>query len=713
MTGAETTAVKKQVIIRKRNSGIALLILDAPGKANLMTAGALDEFESAIHEVGRDPSISAVGIVSGKPDSFVLGADLHEIIKFTEAAQALALSSRGQEILNALSNVPKPTVVGINGPCLGGGLELALACDVRIATDSETTQLGLPEVRLGFIPGLGGTQRLPRLIGARSAVELILSAEPVNAKRALELGLVDQVVAQDDLLEAVEAKALELAKAGKPAAPDKAADGMAPEKLKSFFAMSERAVRIKTKGKYPAQTRALSVIQKGLNEGLEAGLKEEAQAFAELSITDVSRNLVFLFFTTEFAKQSALSLYEKSAGNKITTIGIVGGGMMGTTIAQQAALSGLTVKLKTLNADRQQPVVEKVQEAVERAESVVPKGQVISAPDFDSLSDADIIVEACAEDEAIKADVLSKISDVAREDCVIATNTSSLSVANLANNVTDNKRFLGMHFFHPVDKMPLVELVAHRGTARDATGRASGLVCNLGKVPVGVKDTASFLVNRLVSCYLGQAGRLALIGTPLDWVEAAAVDFGMPMGPYAVADEIGLDVANQCGKTLETAFGARMTPPTLLKTMVDLGCVGKKVGKGVYLYNDSGKRLEWNPLMVSEGKCKLDANKPSPEELNEIAELLILPMIDEAGRCLEERVVRRAREIDMCLVLGIGFPPFRGGLLRYADTIGVAEIISKLENIYKKCGWNTEVSAYLKKLAAEGRGFYTRGSGED
>jgi 3-hydroxyacyl-CoA dehydrogenase/enoyl-CoA hydratase/3-hydroxybutyryl-CoA epimerase len=715
MTG--TTAVQPQLTIRKRKSGVAFVIMDAHGKVNLLTSTAMDEFEAAFDQVNDDPEVKAMVLVSGKPDSFIVGADLHEIIKFTSPDQALAVSSRGHHILRKLAACTKPTVAAINGICLGGGLEMVLCCDERIVTNVPATKLGLPEVRLGFIPGLGGTQRLPRLIGLKVSLELILGAEAIDCQRALAVGLVNQIVEPDNLLEAAEAAAVRLMEAGKPDKPNKVVDEMTPEKQKSFFAMAERSVRIKTKGKYPAQSRVIGVIQKGLVEGLDAGLDEEAKTFAELCITDVSRNLVFLFFTSEFVKQSALSMYEKVTGGKakIGTIGIVGGGMMGTSIAHLAALNGFKVLVKTMRASQQQPTVDKINEQIERLENNQGiRGKVIAAPDFADLSEADVLIEACAEDEAIKASVLPKLAEIARPDCVIATNTSSFAIGKLADNLAENKQnFLGMHFFHPVDKMPLVELIGHAGTNRESMARAAGLICQLGKTPVTVKDSPSFLVNRLVSCYLGQAARFCLDNVPLNWVEDVATDFGMPMGPYTLADEIGLDVAYNVAVSLQKVLGERMAPPAVLKQMLDIGLVGRKTGRGIYGWDANGKRINFDPGLFDLLPCKVSDQKMTPPELQALTERLILPMIDEAARCLEEKVVRRPREIDLCVVLGMGFPPFRGGLLRYADTLGAQNVIDRLEKIYSREPWEIEVSAHLRKLAAEGRGFYTRGSGDE
>ncbi len=343
---------------------------------------------------------------------------------------------------------------------------------------------------------------------------------------------------------------------------------------------------------------------------------------------------------------------------------------MGTTIAQLSALKGYKVLVKALNADRQQLAVDKIREHVQRF-GPGDAGEIVSLTDFAGLHDADIVLEACAEDEAMKEQVLKDISQSVREDCIIATNTSSLSVGALAQHVSDKQNFLGLHFFHPVDKMPLVEVISQDATARDTIARAGGFICHLAKTPVTMKDSPSFLVNRF-RLPLSWARLLGWRSwnLPLNWIEDAGLYFGMPMPPFVLSDEIGLDVAYQCAISLEKAFGAFMAPPTVLRRMLDAGLIGRKTGRGIYNYSEKGAKLGFDASLFDGMGCIFSEEKASQAVLDEMAEMLILPMIDEACRCLEQKVVRRPREIDLCAVLGIGFPPFRGGLLRYADTIG-------------------------------------------
>lgn len=712
MTNAQA-AVKNQVILRRRNTGVAFLIMDAPGKHNLLTGEVMSEFDHTLDVAAADSTIKAVVIISGKPDTFVSGADLHEIIKFTDETQSLDLSSRGQAIFNKMANFPKPIVAAINGACLGGGLELVLCCDKRIATSAEITQLGLPEVRLGLIPGLGGTQRLPRLIGVRSAVELILSAETVSAEKALELGILDDVVNPDELLGRSESLAFELAQSGNRCSAERREPDMSPERLKQFLAMAERSVRIKTKGKYPAQMRVLEVIRHGLAEGLREGLRLESKVFAELSVSEVARNLIFLFFTTQQARLGALAASRKSSLPRVKTVGIVGGGLMGTSIAHLAINHGFKVILKTVTAERAYLAAQRVNELIGHADDAATKREnFVCAEQYNQLGEADLILETASEDEPTKIAVLRQIEAAAHAGTIIATNTSSLSVSKLANTLEDASRLLGLHFFHPVEKMPLVELIGHSGSSREAAARAAGFICQLEKSPVTVKDSACFLINRLLFCYLSEAARLAMEQTPLNWVDAAAIDFGMPIGPLALLDEVGLDVANMVAQSLYNAFGERMRPPDILKQGVDLGLIGKKAGRGIYRWDEHGKLLGFDERLLELAVIITDS-RPDPETSAKLAERMILPMVDEAARCIEEKIVRRGREVDLCTVLGIGFPPFRGGLLRYADSSGIEPVVKKLEQIYQMNSSQRTVSEYLRKLAQQGRGFHTRSLAED
>ncbi|HEY9871395.1 MAG TPA: 3-hydroxyacyl-CoA dehydrogenase NAD-binding domain-containing protein [Candidatus Obscuribacterales bacterium] len=703
----------KQIILKKKASGVAFLMIDCPGRVNLLTASVMSEMEDALEQVAGDPDVKAVCLVSGKSDTFISGADLHEIVNMRAQSEAYEMSRRGQAVLARLRRLRRPAVVGIHGSCLGGGLELALWCHRRIATDHPETVLGLPEVKLGLIPGLGGTQLLPRLVGLRTALELILSSEPVSARRAVEIGLVDDLVAPDHFMARLEKEALSLVAGGYDERA--AADDLGPEKQKSLFAMMERSVRIKTKGQYPAPSRVLKVIRDGLSMPLEQALELEAAAFGELAAGEVSRNLIHLFFSSEFARQSAVSLARDDRYGRVGTVAIVGGGTMGAGIAHIAAEAGLNVVVKEADAERLAASIKSISALFQRAsqrlklgaeEIACRLGRVRPAGSCQELAGADLVIEAVFEDTDTKVAVLNEVAAAVGPDCVLATNTSSLSIARMASRLSQPERFLGIHFFHPVDKMPLVEVVTHPGTSLQTVATATALVARLGKTPVAVADGPGFLVNRLLCCYILEAGRLAEQGVPLNWIDEAAVDFGMPMGPLALLDEVGLNVAFKVAAVLHEGFGARYAPPAVLARVEALGLGGKRTGVGIYLWDDSGKRLAVNPSLIQDIGLSTSDDRPPPEISSELTERLILPMVDEAARCLEEKIVRKAREIDLAMVMGIGFPAFRGGLLRYADSLGIGRVRRRLEKVYEQAGGGRSVCDLIVRMEADGRRFY-------
>lgn len=715
MTQAQLETDRKLVQLEKRPSGVAIITFDSPQKENFLSTPVLIQLEGVVGEIEQDPGIKAVGIVSAKDHNFIAGADLHEILSM-DADQNHAMSRRGQALLTRIANLPIPVVCGIHATCLGGGLELALSASRRIATDCPETKIGLPEVKLGLIPGLGGTQRLPRLIELRAACEFILFAQTVDARKAHELGIVDELVSKENLLPRVESYGLELAKDPDWKAQPHGATPETPEKQEKYFKMMERTLRIKTKGNYPAPVKALEAVRTGLSQGMEKGHEFESRAFGDLSFSETARNMIFLFFTTEFYKMSASAKAAKQGAEPIKTVGIIGGGIMGTNIASWAAIRGFDVIVKAASDARQEMMYETVVNNVSRAEKgaengkeTVATGSIKSANTFEDLSDVDLLVEACAEDLDKKVEILTQVLPTLKPSAVVATNTSSLSVNELVEKLSMKHECFGIHFFHPVDRMPLVEVISAKNTSKENQSKVLAFLSALDKLPLPVKDSTCFVVNRLLCCYILEAARLVEQGVAMTWIEDAALDFGMPLGPWGVTDEVGMDVALLVADSLQTQIGERFTKPAVLKGVKDIGIIGKRHGKGLYNWDESGKNLGFDPDLSNVLKLNVSTEKVPPEECKKLAEQIILPMIDEAARCLEERVVRRPREIDVATVMGMGFPPFRGGLLRYADSLGIPYIIEKLEEIYSQPGPKRSVSNYLKQMNETGRSFYSSG----
>lgn len=719
MTQASLETERKLVLLEKRPNGLAIIRFDSSQKENWLSTEVLRQLEAAITEIEKDPGIKGIVMVSAKENNFVSGADLHEVLKMN-VEEAHEMSRRGQDLLTRITSLSIPTVFGIHGTCLGGGLELALSGARRIATDLPETVIGLPEVKLGLLPGLGGTQRLPRLIDLKSACEFILFAQTVNAKKALELGIVDELVEKDDLISRAESICLELA-----ADPDwktrpHGAVPDAPEKQEKYFKMMERTLRIKTKGNYPAPVKALESIKTGLTQGIEKGHEFEARAFAELSFSETARNMIFLFFTTEFYKMSAAAKAGKQGSAPIKTVGIIGGGIMGTNIASWAAIRGYDVVVKAASDARQDLMMETVTNNVKRAEKADVEGEAGKAPgsiksakSFEDLADVDLLVEACAEVLETKIDILSKVLPILKSSTIVATNTSSLSVNELVEKLGAKHEFFGIHFFHPVDRMPLVEVIPAKNAGKESQSKVLAFLAALDKLPLPVKDSTCFLVNRLLCCYINESARLVDLGTAINWIDDAAIDFGMPLGPWGVTDEVGMDVALLVADSLQDNIGERFTKPACLKGVKDIGIIGKRHGRGLYLWDESGRNTGMNPDLANLLKLNVSEEKAPPEECKRLAQHILLPMIDEAARCLDEKVVRRPREVDVATVMGMGFPPFRGGLLKYADSLGIPYVIEKLEEIYQEPGPHREVSSYLKQMAATGRSFYSSGKDAD
>lgn len=753
---AESQITKKDLKLIRRNSGVALIMFDSASKFNALGTSTINELNQTLDEIEADPSIKAVIAISGKAESFIIGADLHEIRRASSREEILKLVSTGQKVLNRMAGFAKPFVIAINGICLGGGLEIALAAHHRVASLDEKTQFGLPETRLGLIPGLGGTQRLPRKIGLKAALDLILSASTISAKKAKELNIIEELVDAGELIEAAERAALKLVdspewrqvleqsrelmqeesasiKAGAFCLRD-----MSQEKAEKLLSISERAVKLRTKGNYPAQIEAINAIKIGLTKGFAQGLSAECESFTTLAGSEVAANLITLFFNSDFAKAASLSLVEKHPECKIKTLGIIGAGNMGTALAAMAASCGMNVLLKSSpekiqSAEKFASIKEHMHELVQRALHLragkeEPDAGAASAEDilaritytesFSNLKEANMIVECVLEDHEAKNKILQEISEIVPESCVIASNTSALSIAELSKAVKKPQNFLGVHFFHPIDRMPLVELISHAGTEKAAVARASDLVLRLDKTPLLVKDKPGFLINRLLCVYLFELARMAEEQVPINWIEESMIEFGMPMGPLELMDEIGIDVAFSVAKNLEEGLGERLKSPEIFKRVCAIGLQGKRRNCGFYLWEGSERKLGINPEMLEKTGAVTSAQKCPEEEKAAIKERMILAMLDEAARCLEEKIVSRPREIDFALIMGTGFPAFRGGLLRYADQIGLANAVKKLESIYelsekKGTAYKREVSQVLKKYASEGRGFYSLAGGKE
>ncbi|MFL6192655.1 MAG: 3-hydroxyacyl-CoA dehydrogenase NAD-binding domain-containing protein [Thermoanaerobaculia bacterium] len=700
---------------------LAALTFDSPDrKVNVFTRAAFQELEQVIEEVAGRKDIGCLILLSGKPTSFIAGADVDEIARVTDPVEAEAGSRAGHRLFSAWEGLPFPTVAAIRGVCLGGGLEMALASTYRVASDRPDTKLGLPEVRLGILPGWGGSTRLPRRIGIAEGLDLILTGKTVVGRKALKLGLIDALMPDARFLDTV--RDFALARLDKPRREEESGIDFKemllernPLGRKILFDQARKKTLEQTRGHYPAPLRAIEVVRVGIEDGPKAGFDAEARAVAELAIGRIAKNLVHVFRLTEEAKKE--SGLPGGEAKKVHAAAVLGAGVMGGGIAQLvAAEADLPVRMKDVRdealASGMQHAAGLFTKQVERRRLSAPEARrkmTLLHPtlDYTGFKPVDLVIEAIVENMAVKQEVFAETARHVSEDAILASNTSSLSIAGIGARTPRPERVVGMHFFNPVHKMPLVEVIAAEGSDPSAVNTVFEFTRKLGKTPILVKDTPGFLVNRLLMFYSVEALWLLDEGYKIEDLDRAMSDWGMPMGPMALNDEVGIDVATKVAHILHDAFHDRLPIPSWLDKTPESGRLGTKNGKGFYRY-EGRERKEPDP-----GVYALLGLQPRVEnpDAGLIADRMVLPMVNEAARCLEEGVVRTAGDLDLALIFGTGFPPFRGGLCRWADQEGLPRIIATLERFESAVGDRFQPSEALRKTAEAG-GFYGRFGGE-
>ena len=700
--------------------GVAVVTIDLPGEpVNKVTAGLRAEFSDLFAAIVADTRLRAIVLYSGKSDTWLAGADIDEFLTLETAADAEALSRSGQALLASLESLKLPVVAAIHGACLGGGLECALACRYRIATDHPKTVLALPEVQLGLVPGAGGTQRLPRLIGLQRALDLILTGRNVRAKKAYQIGLVDELVHPAILLEIAIDRARKLAdgKLSVSHAPkDRGATGVLlednPFGRSIVFRKAREGVHAKTRSHYPAPIAAIGAVQAGYEKGIEAGYREESRAFGEMAVSDVAKQLIFLFFATNALKKDPGVEEPAPEPTPVETLGIVGAGFMGAGIASVAVQQGVPVRLKDTDVARVGKGIGAVAEVLKER---LKKKQITriqyedqlslagGTTDYSGFGRANLVVEAVFEDLTLKHRVLREVEFALHPDAIYASNTSTIPIGRIAEASTRPNRVLGMHFFSPVSKMPLLEVITTSATDTDATVTAVAFGKKLGKTVIVVNDAPGFYTTRALSAYMNEAGRLLDEGASIEAIDKALLDFGFPVGPITLLDEVGIDVGGKVGQTLYEAFGARMSPSESMRRVVESGRTGRKGKQGFYLYDDEGTKNS-----VDSSVYELLPHGPTRREIDprEIQQRCVLAMVNEAARCLEEGVLRSARDGDVGAVFGIGFPPFRGGPFRYVDSVGAVEVVEELEQLNGRFPGRFAPSELLLRQARMRRRFY-------
>jgi len=737
MTGGKKSSNTAAWTVEPAEDGIAFLVFDLPGhKVNKLSEAVIEELDRVLDEVASDKSIRGLVVIGGKEGSgtFIAGADISEIRAVTDRQEATGQARRGQAVLGKLSSMQAVTAAAIHGNCLGGGAELALACDFRIASDFEKTRLGLPEVQLGVIPGFGGTQRLPRLIGLARAMPIILTGKPLDARKALKLGAVDEVVHPGSLRDSSRAfVARALAGKGKSYRPRSRARKRSL--LMRLFEstgpgrsyMQSRALKgIQRKvGKhYPAPRRALDAMVRGRGMSLEEGLKLEAKLVGELAVSDVCKNLIDIFLTSEAARRGdpggKKGRGSARAPDKGGLVGLLGAGVMGGGLAALVARKGYRARMKDISREAITAGYQRIDEIfrgrvergkMKKSEVINLMARISGATDYAGFRSAGLVIEAVVEDMEIKKKVLLEVEAELAGHVVFASNTSALSIEELQNAAKRPGRIAGLHFFNPVERMPLVEVIRGPRTTDAATVAVETFARSLGKIPVRCKDGPGFLVNRVLGAYLNEAVRLVEEGYSPGVMDQAIRDFGMPMGPLELIDEVGHDVASKVARILHIGLGERARPPALLASLGDdPSALGKKTGRGFYLHGSTGRggKLELNRKLFSRIGKKASGFKTPTAGL--WVQRLIYPMINEAAFALEDNVVEAASDVDLAMVFGTGFAPFRGGPLRYADSIGIGAVVDGLKGLGES---RLTPCDLLENLVARDEGFYPRWRGQD
>jgi 3-hydroxyacyl-CoA dehydrogenase/enoyl-CoA hydratase/3-hydroxybutyryl-CoA epimerase len=697
---------------------VAQVVFDlVDSTANKLNTPIMLRLRELLQEIDRNSNYKAVVFTSKKAKIFIAGADIDEIRHMTTKEKFAEAVSQGQSIFNMIEDLKIPTFASIHGACAGGGCELILACDYRIASEDSATRIGLPETQLGILPGFGGCVRLPRVVGLQAALDVILAGKLLAAKKALKLGLVDRMVHPNLLQEETLRFVRDVFKeGGAKRRKTFKARGLMENLLEGplrflVFKQARKQTLKATHGHYPAPIKALEVIQNTYKSGnRERSLEIEKEAFCEVAVTDISKNLIHVFDLTEMVKKQNGVPGVQVKPRDVKALGILGAGTMGGGIAYVAADKGVRVRLKDLNQealgrayrqarDLWQKLVKK--RVIDQYQFAQKANLISGGTDYADFKNLDLVVEAIVEDMGVKQRVIGETAQNMRPEAIIATNTSSLSVTEMAKGHPRPEFFAGMHFFNPVHKMPLIEVIRGEKTSDETIATIYELCKKMGKMPVVVKDGPGFLVNRLLLPYMAEAAFLLQEGMSIEVVDRTYVkDFGMPMGPFALMDEVGLDVCIKVLRIFRKAFGDRVELAPCMEALEKTGRLGKKNRKGFYHYDENDYRGEVDSSIYQ----ALNLSQPTePLSKQECVERGVFAMINECARALrDDRIVEKPEEVDLAMIMGTGFPPFRGGLTRYADQITTAYVVGQLEKYAstQKAGQRLAPSQALKSIKA-------------
>jgi len=672
--------------------GICILTFDRPESgANIFDAKTMRSLREQMDAIENDASLKGVIVTSAKKSIFIAGADLKTLLKQAQTGEMRGFISEGQKVFNRLVALKVPTVAAIHGACAGGGYELTLACDYRVASDDPSTKIGLPETTLGLVPAWGGATRLPRLVGANAAGEVILKGKLYGAAEALKLGLVDEVLSKDQILEAARKKLAagkRKMEGGGPATPSAGSQELAPPKASGNAAPG----------------RAYEIIKRSADSSIEESLAMEVDAISELGATEATQNLIRNFFLADKYRKGS----SKTPPEKILHAAVIGAGVMGSGIAQWLSARGVSVILRDVDSaaiDRGLANIEKTYaDAVKRGlmdETKAKEGRarIVASTQPGPLRAVQIVIEAASEKLEIKRKIFGDLADNTPETTILATNTSALPIGELAASTGSPARVVGLHFFNPVSRMKLIEVVAGGQTSEEIRERALAFARQIGKLPVLVQDSPGFLVNRVLFPYLLDAAEMFQNGVSPEEIDGPLLEWGMPMGPLRLIDEIGVDITVDIAATLEKAFGARDRACEILEKMDSAKMLGRKSGGGFYKYE--GKQQSPNEAL--QGWRQETGEKFAMEN---ITNRLVYLMVNEAARCLEEKVVASPDDADYGMVLGTGFPVYRGGPLRFAESVGLKKVVTDMDGIHSRAGEKFAPCDLLRQHAQDGTTFY-------
>ncbi len=702
-------------------NGICVLTFDRPDSpVNIFDDATFAELNAQLDFVeagARDGGVKGVIFASAKGKIFIAGADLHGFTAGPMTDERLGgIIDRGHHAFGRIADLRVPSAAAIQGLCVGGGLELTLVCDWRVACNDGSTKLGLPEVQIGILPAWGGSERLPRLVGLPKALEMILTGKQLAGVPARKAGLVDDIAYPEGMLATAERL---LARGKRPPLPTPFANRAPARHV--VAALACRRTLAKTRGNYPAALRAIEVTTNGLGLAESPALRLERDAFVELAQTDVARSLMGIFFLQERAKKTKLPGTDAQPV-AVKTAAVIGAGLMGAGIAQWSAARGLRVLLKDIAPAALSKGIQSIgklfndaakRQVFTRAEAQAGFDRVIPVTGDVPLRGVDLVVEAAVEKLDLKKKIFASLEAQVAPEAVLATNTSALSIDRIADGLAHPGRVVGIHFFNPVHRMQLVEIV--RGPRTDAAtmNTALGYVKAIGKLPVIVKDSPGFLVNRVLLPYMAEALRLHFEeGYDAARIDRIMLDFGMPMGPLRLMDEVGVDVGNHVARELAERLPGSMPADSgagqAISTMIASGWLGRKAGKGIYTYAADKKRDDnaLPPLHAAAAALRTPGVARGTADDATLRDRLVLVMVNEAARVLEEGVVAAPEDVDFGMIMGTGWAPFRGGPLRYADSRGLSEIVRRLEQLAATAGRHFQPAALLRERAAGNAGFY-------